>query len=71
KKKAGQKIIPSENDKETCRGIYACVREFYCPAIVVDESDHKMMIQTDLCDGCLECRQVCPVDAPHQMEVKR
>ncbi|MHA1938101.1 MAG: 4Fe-4S binding protein [Candidatus Thorarchaeota archaeon] len=30
-----------------------------------------MMIQTDLCDGCLECRQVCPVDAPHQMEVKR
>ncbi len=71
KKKAGQKIIPSENDKETCRGIYACVREFYCPAIVVDESDHKMMIQTDLCDGCLECRQVCPVDAPHQMEVKK
>ncbi|MHA2004117.1 MAG: thiamine pyrophosphate-dependent enzyme, partial [Candidatus Thorarchaeota archaeon] len=71
KKKAGQKIIPSENDKETCRGIYACVREFYCPAIVVDESDYKMMIQADLCDGCLECRQVCPVDAPHQMEVKR
>jgi indolepyruvate ferredoxin oxidoreductase alpha subunit len=71
KKKAGQKIIPSENDKETCRGIYACVREFYCPAIVVDENDHKMMIQADLCDGCLECRQVCPVDAPHQMEVKR
>jgi indolepyruvate ferredoxin oxidoreductase alpha subunit len=71
KKKAGQKIIPSENDKETCRGIYACVREFYCPAIVVDESDSKMTIQTDLCDGCLECRQVCPVDAPHQMEVKR
>jgi indolepyruvate ferredoxin oxidoreductase alpha subunit len=71
KKKAGQKIIPSENDKDTCRGIYACVREFYCPAIVVDEDDHKMMIQADLCDGCLECRQVCPVDAPHQMEVKR
>jgi indolepyruvate ferredoxin oxidoreductase alpha subunit len=71
KKKAGQKISPSENDKDTCRGIYACVREFYCPAIVVDESDHKMMIQTDLCDGCLECRQACPVDAPHEMEVKR
>ncbi len=71
KKKAGQKIIPSENDKDTCRGIYACVREFYCPAIVVDEDDHKMQIQADLCDGCLECRQVCPVDAPYQMEVKR
>ncbi len=71
KKKAGEKIIPSENVKETCREIYACVKEFYCPAIVVDESDHKMTIQQDLCDGCLECRQACPVDAPRQMEVKK
>ena len=68
KKKRGEKIIPSENDKETCREIYACVREFYCPAITVDENDGKMVIQQDLCDGCLECRQVCPVDAPHHME---
>lgn len=67
KKRRGEKIIPSENDKETCRSIYACVKEFYCPAIVVDESDHKMMIVQDLCDGCLECRQVCPVDAPHHI----
>ncbi|MHA1964089.1 MAG: thiamine pyrophosphate-dependent enzyme [Candidatus Thorarchaeota archaeon] len=71
KKKRGEKIIPSENVKDTCRGIYACVKEFYCPAITVDESDAKMIIQRDLCDGCLECRQVCPVDAPRQMEVKR
>ena len=71
KKKRGEKIIPSENVKDTCRGIYACVKEFYCPAITVDESDAKMVIQRDLCDGCLECRQVCPVDAPRHMEVKR
>lgn len=71
KKKRGEKIIPSENDRETCRNIYACIREFYCPAIVIDEEDRKMVIQQDLCDGCLECRQVCPVDAPHRMEVKR
>jgi indolepyruvate ferredoxin oxidoreductase alpha subunit len=71
KKKEGQKIIPSENDKETCRGIYACIKEFYCPAIVVDESDGKMVIQQDLCDGCLECRKVCPVDAPHHIQVER
>ncbi len=70
KKKAGEKIIPSENVKDTCRGIYACVKEFYCPAIVVDESDHKMIIQQDLCDGCLECRQVCPVDAPKHIELE-
>lgn len=71
KKQAGEKIIPSENVKDTCRGIYACVTEFYCPAIVIDETDHKMMIQQDLCDGCLECRQACPVDAPRHMEVKK
>ncbi|UCH05242.1 MAG: 4Fe-4S binding protein, partial [Candidatus Thorarchaeota archaeon] len=71
KKKRGERIIPSENDKETCREIFACVREFYCPAIIVDESDHKMLIQQDLCDGCLECRQVCPVDAPRSTEVER
>ena len=71
KKKRGEKIIPSENVKDTCRSIYACVKEFYCPAITVDESDAKMIIQKDLCDGCLECRQVCPVDAPRRMEVKR
>jgi len=71
KKEAGEKIIPSENIKDTCRGIYACVRDFYCPAITIDESDSKMIIQQDLCDGCLECRQVCPVDAPQHMEVKK
>jgi len=71
KKKRGDKIIPSENVKDTCKGIYACVREFYCPAITIDESDAKMVIQRDLCDGCLECRQVCPVDAPRHVEVKK
>ncbi|MHA2424926.1 MAG: thiamine pyrophosphate-dependent enzyme [Candidatus Thorarchaeota archaeon] len=68
KKKRGERIHQSENVKDTCRGIYACVKEFYCPAIMVDESDHKMMIMENLCDGCLECRQVCPVDAPRHIE---
>ncbi|MBN2230140.1 MAG: 4Fe-4S binding protein [Candidatus Thorarchaeota archaeon] len=71
KKQGGEKIIPSENVKDTCRGIYACVKEFYCPAITIDELDHKMIIQQDLCDGCLECRQVCPVDAPRHLEVEK
>ncbi len=68
KKIRGEIIHQSENVKDTCRGIYACVKEFYCPAIMIDESDHKMMIQESLCDGCLECRQVCPVDAPRHIE---
>jgi indolepyruvate ferredoxin oxidoreductase alpha subunit len=71
KKQAGQKIVPSENVKETCRSVFACVKEFYCPAIAIDESDHKMIIQEDLCDGCLECQKVCPVDAPRHIEVQK
>ncbi|MFW9909932.1 MAG: indolepyruvate ferredoxin oxidoreductase subunit alpha [Candidatus Thorarchaeota archaeon] len=68
KKKRGEQIHQSENVKETCRSIYSCVKEFHCPAIVIDQSDHKMMILESLCDGCLECRQVCPVDAPRHIE---
>ncbi len=68
KKRAGKRIVPSVNDPEICRNIYACVKEFYCPAIMVDESTGKMVILRDLCDGCLECRQVCPVDAPRRGE---
>jgi indolepyruvate ferredoxin oxidoreductase alpha subunit len=71
KKEAGEKIVPSENVKDTCRSLFVCVKEFYCPAILVDESDHKMMIQEDLCDGCLECQKVCPVDAPRHLEVQK
>ncbi|NWF94628.1 MAG: 4Fe-4S binding protein [Candidatus Thorarchaeota archaeon] len=67
KKRRGEPIVPSENDRDACRSIYACMKEFYCPAIVVDPNDRKMTIQQDLCDGCLECRQVCPVHAPHHV----
>lgn len=68
RKEHNEPIVPSVNDKNACRSIYNCVREFYCPAITVDESDHKMLIQTDLCDGCLECRQVCPTSAPAHVD---
>jgi indolepyruvate ferredoxin oxidoreductase alpha subunit len=61
-------IVKSVNDKKACRSIYNCVKEFYCPAITVDESDSKMLIQTDLCDGCLECRQVCPTSSPAHVD---
>ncbi len=71
KKKRGERITPSENVKDTCKNIYSCIKEFYCPAITIDESDAKMTIQQDLCDGCLECRQVCPVNAPRHLEVKK
>ncbi len=68
RKERNEPIIPSVTDKNICRSIYNCVKEFYCPAITVDESDSKMRIQTDLCDGCLECRQVCPTGAPAHID---
>lgn len=68
KKSEGQQIPKSENVKDTCRGVYSCIKEFYCPAIKIDETDYKMIIQEDLCDGCLECRQACPVDSPRHIE---
>ena len=70
KRDAGEIIVPSENMKDICRSIYACIRDFYCPAIAIDEKDHKMIIQQELCDGCLECRQACPVNAPKHVKVK-
>jgi len=68
RKKRGEKIIPSENEKEICRKIYACIIEFHCPAILIDEADGKIDIMTDTCNGCLECQKVCPVNAPRHIE---
>jgi indolepyruvate ferredoxin oxidoreductase alpha subunit len=68
KKSRGERIIPSMNEKETCRKIYACIKEFHCPAILVDEADGKIDIMTDTCNGCLECQKVCPVNAPRHIE---
>ncbi|MFW9847915.1 MAG: thiamine pyrophosphate-dependent enzyme [Candidatus Thorarchaeota archaeon] len=70
KKKRGERIHQSENVKDTCRELYSCVKEFHCPAIVIDETDYKMMILDNLCDGCLECQKVCPVDAPRHIEAR-
>ncbi len=68
KKKRGAKIIPSENAIEICKNIYACLKEFHCPAIIIDETNGKMHIMSDICNGCLECQKVCPVDAPRHIE---
>jgi indolepyruvate ferredoxin oxidoreductase alpha subunit len=68
KKKRREKIIPSENVIEICKNIYACLKEFHCPAIIVDETNGKMHIMSDICNGCLECQKVCPVDAPRHIE---
>jgi indolepyruvate ferredoxin oxidoreductase alpha subunit len=55
-------IVPNTIDKATCKRIYACVRDFYCPAISLD-GDRQAHILGDLCDGCMMCSKLCPISA--------
>jgi indolepyruvate ferredoxin oxidoreductase alpha subunit len=63
KRAAKTPIIPNKVGKETCKTIYACVRDFYCPAIQLDMETRQTMIQQDLCNGCMVCAKLCPVSA--------
>ena len=59
----GTPIIPNKVAEETCKTIYACVRDFYCPAIQLDMENRQTKIQTDVCNGCMVCAKFCPVSA--------
>jgi indolepyruvate ferredoxin oxidoreductase, alpha subunit len=56
-------IIPNKVGPEVCKTIYACVRDFYCPAIQLDMATRQTAIQQDLCNGCMVCAKLCPVSA--------
>ena len=53
-------IIPNKVDEENCKTIYACVRDFYCPAIQLDMETKQAEILDDLCNGCGNCSRLCP-----------
>ena len=63
KRKQGEPIIPNRVDDDTCRSIYKCVRDFYCPAIELDMDSSHTEIKKDICDGCMVCAKLCPIDA--------
>ncbi len=63
KRRNREPIIPNKVDMETCKTIYACLRDFYCPAIEIDEETRQTTILTDLCNGCMNCSKLCPVSA--------
>lgn len=56
-------IIPNKVGKDVCKIIYACVRDFYCPAIQLDMETRQTTIQPDICNGCMVCAKLCPVSA--------
>jgi indolepyruvate ferredoxin oxidoreductase alpha subunit len=53
-------IIPNKVSEEECKTIYACIRDFYCPAIQVDMETRQANIQKNLCNGCGNCARLCP-----------
>jgi len=63
KRKQGEPIIPNRVDDDTCRSIYKCVRDFYCSAIELDMDSSHTEIKKDICDGCMVCAKLCPIDA--------
>jgi indolepyruvate ferredoxin oxidoreductase alpha subunit len=62
KRRKGEPIVPNEVGKEACKRYYACIRDFNCPALSVDE-DGQARISRDICDGCMVCAKLCPATA--------
>lgn len=63
KRASGVPIIPNKVSSEACKTIYACVRDFYCPAIELNMDTRQTEIQLDVCNGCMSCAKLCPVTA--------
>ncbi|NVM01786.1 MAG: 4Fe-4S binding protein, partial [Candidatus Helarchaeota archaeon] len=53
---------------DMCKKDYSCIRNFYCPAIMIDENDRKTIISTELCNGCGVCSNLCPHGAIYKTE---
>lgn len=60
KRRRGEVVQTNKVDKNVCKKPYTCIREFYCPAISVDDEDRKAFITKELCDRCDVCAKICP-----------
>ena len=60
KRRKGEVIGTNKVDKDVCKRPYSCIREFYCPAISIDDADRKAFITKELCDSCDVCAKICP-----------
>ena len=60
RRKRGETIDTNKVDKEICKKPYMCIRNFYCPAISIDDADRKAYITKELCDRCDVCAKICP-----------
>lgn len=60
KRRRGEVTQTNKVDKNVCKKPYSCIREFYCPAISIDDEDRKAFITKELCDRCDVCAKICP-----------
>jgi len=73
KRKRGEKIQPYFVDQQICRKCHTCMRDFYCPAISMEDKETEYVdengkqwrgfsshISSELCDGCGACSILCP-----------
>jgi indolepyruvate ferredoxin oxidoreductase alpha subunit len=60
KRKRGEVVQTNKVDKNACKKPFTCIREFYCPAISIDDEDRKAVITKELCDRCDVCAKLCP-----------
>jgi indolepyruvate ferredoxin oxidoreductase alpha subunit len=68
KRKRGEKISSNDVSKEACKKPYTCIREFYCPALSIDDDDRKSVISKELCDKCDVCVKLCPFGSIKERE---
>jgi indolepyruvate ferredoxin oxidoreductase alpha subunit len=48
---------------EDCVECQVCIKDFECPAMILDETSNKAKIDPNLCSGCGVCVDVCPTGA--------
>ncbi len=68
RRRRGEKRPPYAVDKDKCKKDYSCIRNFYCPAIMIDEKDRNAVISAELCNGCGVCSNLCPHGAIYKTE---